>query len=356
MKMKRVTLGFSILALSGAFVLSCKPEKNVAPVADIETQSAVYASFANYVASDIEMACSFMGENTYGTTFYSQYPGTTGTVTVVRDTTNSIIDGIPHDQLVMGWNSTRCIDGNFRDGSIFMYVPQKDKNGQNVNNRYCRDAGFQGRIIFSNYKVNGWLIELFDPNAPVYLYNTIPTGTYNTNNTKLTWRFAGKLKFTHPTDPNKNMIWDGALWKTLENSNDPKVFPVSHQAAITWSNALISYSAKVTGQVPQIDSDGKVTPGVGYDLTVDNVRPLIRDFKCSPDKVSGVAFAPTGTVVQLGDEHHPFKMGVASFTVGNSYPRQIYYGNEGEPALDVQCDNTGEVLIKGTSYRVDFMK
>jgi hypothetical protein len=49
-------------------------------------------------------------------------------------------------------------------------------------------------------------------------------------------------------------------------------------------------------------------------------------------------------------------MGIASFTVAELYPRQIYYGNEGEPGLPLQCDNTGEVLIKGISYRVNFMK
>jgi len=353
--MKRVTLGFSVLALSTAFVLSCKPEKNEPPVADTETQSAVFASFANYVASDIEMACSFMGENAYNTTFYSEYPGSssgnTGTVSIIRDTTNIVIDGKPHDQLVMAWNSTRCIDGNFRDGSIFMYVPQIP------NQRYSRDFKFQGRINLSNYKVNGWLIELYDPGAPVYLYNTLASSNYSTTTTKLTWRFAGKLKFTHPTDPQKNMIWDGQLFKTLENTSNPAVFAPSKQAAITWSNAVISYSAKVTGTVPKVDDEGKVIePNVGFDLTVDGVRPLVRDFKCSPDKVSGVTFAPTGTVVQLGDEHHPFKTGVASFTVGTAYPRQIYYGNEGEPQLDIQCDNTGEVLIKGTSYKVNFMK
>ena len=62
-------------------------------------------------------------------------------------------------------------------------------------------------------------------------------------------------------------------------------------------------------------------------------------------------------------EFHPFKNGIVSFTVGSAYPRQIYYGNEVEsqiPApeeqLPAQCDNKGIVLIKGISYRVDFMK
>ncbi len=121
--MKRVTLGFSVLALSTAFVLSCKPDKNVEPVADTEVQSAVYASYANYIASDIEMICSYLGENTLFTHPYSPYPGgTSGTITPVRDTTNIMIDGKPHDQLVLAWNNTRCKDGIVRDGSnIYVY-------------------------------------------------------------------------------------------------------------------------------------------------------------------------------------------------------------------------------------------
>jgi hypothetical protein len=38
------------------------------------------------------------------------------------------------------------------------------------------------------------------------------------------------------------------------------------------------------------------------------------------------------------------------------YPRQIYFGNEGNATLSAQCDNSAEVLIKGISYRIDLMK
>jgi hypothetical protein len=72
--------------------------------------------------------------------------------------------------------------------------------------------------------------------------------------------------------------------------------------------------------------------------------------------------APTGSVAILKQEFHPFISGIASFTVADktgtaAYPRQIFYGNEGSPVDAVtgdQCDNTGEVYIKGISYRVDF--
>jgi hypothetical protein len=349
MKMKRVTLGFSVLTLA-AFVFGCKKEKDEPPVADTETESAVYASFANYVASDIEMACSFMGENAYNSTFYSEYSAATGTVAVVRDTNAILIDGKDHDQLTMTWNDTKCKDGRVRKGTIFMYVPQI------VNQRYARNYKFQARVRFDDFKVDGWKINLYDSAVPCYLYNTLSTPTINTKTEKLTWKFAGKLKFTHPTDPKKDIVWEGELNKTLVNTDDPLVFAANQLSSVTWSLGIISYHGYANGTVPQIDANGVVTPGVNYKMTFDNVNPLVRDFKCSPDKVSGVTISPTGSLITIGDEHHPFKTGVASFTVGDLYPRQIYYGNEGEPQLELQCDNTGEVLIKGTSYKVTFFK
>ncbi len=355
MKMKRVTLGFSVLAFSSVFLLSCNKTANVAPEPDTEVQSAVYASYANYIASDVEMICSFMGENLLLSHFYAEYPGSstgnTGTVTAVRDT-----NGV-QDQLVMSFNKTRCLDGRVRDGSIFMQFNTDLKPGdQKVN--YTRNYQFKGSISFSNYKVDGWLIELFDPGARVYLYNTVPTSTFNPATTNLTWRFAGKIKMTHPTDPSKNMVWDGDLTKILTNTSDKNVYPPSGKAAITWSLAVINYYGKVSGSVPQIDADGKVTASaVPFNMTIDPQTPLVRDFQCYPDKIAGVAFTNTvGVLVQRAEEHHPFKKGVASFTVGSFYPRQIYYGNEGDPTLDLQCDNNGEVLIKGISYRVNFIK
>jgi len=364
MKTIRIKPGL-LAAATIPFLMGCPKSKNLAPELDTETESSVYTSFANYVISDIEMACSFMGENAYNTTFYHDYPGSasgnTGTVTVVRDNTGTMmpVNGVllPHDQLVMAWNNTRCLDGNFRGkGSIFMYVPQLDMNGQPTNNRYCRDHGFQGRISLTNYKVNGWLIELYDPNAPAYLYNTLESPSYSNASTKLTWRFAGKFKFTHPTDPNKNMIWEGELFKTLDNTSNPQVFAASHQSAITWSLAVVSYYGKVNGSVPQIDKEGKVTPNVPFSLTIDKRTPLIRDFQCSAERVSGVAFAAAGGITQHKDEHHPFREGTATLKVGDYYPRQIYYGNEGTQDLAPQCDEVGVVLIKGVTYAVNFQK
>lgn len=362
--MKRVTLGFSVIALASALVISCNPKKNVEPVADTETQSAVYASWMNSVVSDIDMICSFLGENKFGNhfelTFYGAYPGNSGTVTAVRDTNNIMVPingtNTPCDQLAVSWNSTRCLDGNVRDGSIFMYVPQV------ANRRYSRQPGWLGQINFYNFKVNGWKIQNFDTaHVPSYMYNTVPipagsTQTFNPMASKLTWHFGGKLLFKHPTDPSKNMIWHGDLYKTLVNTSDPLVYPPKGDAAITWSLALVNYYGQMDGTVAQVDAAGTVTPNVNYNMVIDQSVPLVRDMKCSPDQVSGVAFTNSLTVDQRGDTYHPFKAGIATFTVGNAYPRQIFYGNEGEPELPAQCDNVGEVLIKGISYRVNFDK
>jgi len=359
MKMKRVTLGFSILVMASVFILSCgKRTANVAPEADTETQSSVYASWATFVVTDIDMACSFMGENLLLNHFYIEYPGSssgaTGTVITVRDTVSQTTGG----ELRMAFNKTRCMDGRLRDGTIFMQFG----DSAHPNAKYMRSYDFAGRLRFSNYRVDGWLIDNADPHNPAYIFNTITTASIALTKTKLTWRIVGKFKFTHPTDPGKNMIWDGELFKTLENTSNPKVIK-DLNTAINWSLATVSYSGHATGTCPQIDDKGVITPNQTFNLKVDGYNPLVRDMTCSPDAVSGVVIQPTVGVsgvitIPRYEEFHPFKKGVASFTVGAKYPRQIYFGNEGEQeTLPVpQCDNSGEVLIKGTSYRVDFMK
>jgi len=378
MKIKRVTLGFSILGLATVFVLSCKKETPVAPVADTEVQSAIYASWANYVASDIEMACSFMAENNYDypDMFYNEYPGSpvgnTGYENVIRDTNcnhaSAANPTLCFDQMVMTWNSAKCQDGNLRDGSLVMYVQQESQTGdKNKNVRYSRDYEFQGQIwlpVSPNppYRVNGWAIELYDSTAPLYLYNKLSSSTYDPSSTKITWKFAGKFKLTHPTDHSRNMVWDGELFKTLENTSNTKVFLPTKHGAITWSLATVSYYGHMNGTGPQIDENDKVTASnVPYKMEINQATPLVRDFTCASDVVTGVAFgaSPTSTATIInprGSQHHPFIKGVASFTVGNSYPRQIYYGNEGEPQLAPQCDNVGEVLIKGTTYKINFLE
>jgi hypothetical protein len=102
---------------------------------------------------------------------------------------------------------------------------------------------------------------------------------------------------------------------------------------------------------------------IPFKMTIDANTPLVRDFLCSSDPVSNVTSsgaAGSTTISIAKEEHHPFIKGIASFTTGtpaqNLYPRQIYFGNEGNPDTAPQCDNTGEVLIKGISYKVNFRK
>jgi hypothetical protein len=46
----------------------------------------------------------------------------------------------------------------------------------------------------------------------------------------------------------------------------------------------------------------------------------------------------------------------------DKYPRQVSFGNEawglnaGDTPLQQQCDNNGEVLIKGISYKINLRK
>jgi hypothetical protein len=348
MKMKRVSLGFSILAASSAFILSCTKEPNVAPVPDTETQSAVYASYANFIACDIDQVSSFLGGDQGLNHFYIDYPGTatgvTGSITVTRDTTNV-------KRVSFSWNKTKCTDGVEREGTMSMFY-----NKANLANAdYIQKYGFSAEITPIAYKVNGWLVELSDPANPIRLTCTVPAGSL-TAGTNLTWKIVGKLKMTHPTDPNKNMVWETqGLSKTLVNSSNPKVYdPKKLAAAINWSLAIVNYTGKITGNCPRIDSAGVVTtPLAPFTMTINPSFPLTRDFTCFPIQVSGVVLTPSITVRTL--EFHPFNLGATSFTVGTSYPRQIYYGNEGNN-LPYQCDNTGEVLLKGNSYRVNFLQ
>jgi hypothetical protein len=266
-----------------------------------------------------------------------------------------VVRDIAAKQLVFAWNNTLCRDGRVRDGSIFLYYgkDQVSNPDANENSRYYRDFGFVGRIQLSNHKVDGWLITTYDPAAPAYIYNKLERDNYDPSITKLSWLIAGKFLLSHPTDPSKNLIWDGKLLKTLTNSDDPKIFHPSKQKSINWIDpqqgifAIVSYSGKINGET---------AGGVPFSMEISPLTPLVRDFSCSSDWVAAVSKDISGTVNTRKEEYHPFIRGIASFTTGSSYPRQIYYGNEGTQDLPQQCDNEGTVLIKGNLYKVDFRK
>jgi len=349
MKIQKFTLGLSILACS--FILfSCgKKVPNKEPVADTEIQSSVDAVWATYVIADMAQICGFMGEGYDLQHFYTPSSISTGTFTPVRDLAN--------DQLVFSWNQTHCIDGRLRDGSIFLFSKKDPISNPdaNDNSRYYRDFGFVGRIQLSNYKVDGWQVALFS-NAPAYIYNKTAPFTYDPSKVQLTWRVAGKFLLTHPTDPTKNIVWDGELYKTLTNSTDKDIFPINKQDEIRWvstvgnvkKGAIVHYHGRVSGMT---------SANIPFEMTIDSRTPLVRDLLCSSDPVATVAAAAgtgSNSVAIEREEHHPFIGGVASFTTGDAYPRQIFFGNEDN--TEKTCDNKGIVRIKGISYKVDFRK
>lgn len=370
--MKRIALGFSILLAAGLFVTACDKKNNTVPDQDTEVQSAVLASYMNYVVSDIDMMISFMGENTYLEHFYAAYPGSslpggTGTVSAWRsDTSGSSTQG----QLNMSFNKTRSRDGRSRNGTVILKYIVGDSD---PNAKYMRSKNFNGTVLFSAFQIDSFEVNLDDGGGYLKIVNTLPTATFSPKNTNITWTIDGKLKFTHLTNPKKNMVWEGHWTKTLANTSNTAVV-VSPTTAIKWTNAIVNYKGTTIGKVPVTAENGDITPLVPFSMQINSQYPLTRDFKCTPDPIGGVTYttgnnANTGTMVPVANQHHPFVSGVASFTIGEQYPREIYYGNEGHtkflqgegegaaPTLtDAQCDNNAEVVIKGISYRVDLMK
>lgn len=322
-----------LIAFIVPFLMACpKPKKAVPPVADTELQSSVDASLANFIITDIDMICSFGCENNLSPEFYRTAPG--------EDPSKMQVNRPPlTDLLAVSYNSARCKDGRVRDGSIYMF-----NTNTNPNARYYRNYEFKGRLDLQSYKVDGWQVKITD-GTQCYVYNQLPAPNFNPAQTKLSWIIDGSFDFINIADASKNMTWKGQLTKTLINTNDPAVYNPSGQVAIDWTKAIVEYKGKASG----------VTSGnVPYKMTINEARPLTREFNCYPDIVGGVAtIQPLST---WKEEFHPFKKGIVSFSTGDKYPREIYYGNEGNSDLVLQCDNSGEVLIKGNSYRVDFIK
>jgi len=346
MNIKRVTAGFCILAGAAALVIGCaKPTPNVAPEPDTETTSALDAVWMLQSITDIDMIVSYLGENQFLTNSYIEVKEAgvpNGSTTAQRDTTH----GEP--QLVMSFNNTRCVDGILRDGSVFLYYGSSNTNpNKTANSKYIREYGFGGSFYLSQYLVDKWKIET-DQGHEAVDYNTLPTDKYDITSTQMSWYVGGKFLFTPPNGSSSQpMICEVRLKKTLTNSTDKKVL-ASKASAITWSNAVISYTGTANG----ITSDGKA-----FTMTLTPERPLVRDWTCSPDKIGNVVQTPTpGVLAQRLEEYHPFVKGIATFIPEGKYPRQIYFGNEGDTTLSWQCDRVGEILIKGNSYKVDFRK
>jgi hypothetical protein len=329
MKTAKIKTGLLIAAIMPLF-MGCPKSKNTAPELDTEVQSSIDASFATFMVTDIDMICGFVGEGNLQPNFYVPAPGDHSNYNA--PVYNPVFTTIPYDK-------TLCMDGRVREGSIHMSC-QND----NPNALYYNNYEFKAAVMFSAFKVDGWSIETKN-NSPCYIYNRLSSATYNPAQTNITWLIDGSFQFTHPTDPSKNMTWTGKLTKTLANTSDVNVFNPSRLIPVNWSLAKVEYRGTFSGVT---------SANVPYTFVINDEHPLIRDFTCYPDVVGGVvSVQPFKT---WSEEFHPFKSGIVSFTTGDKYPRQIYFGNEGEPQLPLQCDNSGEVLIKGITYKIDFMK
>jgi hypothetical protein len=352
MNMKRVIAAFTILISSALIIISCKkPTPNEEPKPDTEVQSAIDATFALMCITDIDMICSYIAENQFYSNSYLNViaPGN-GTYTANRDTF-----GI---YLIASWYKTACVDGKFREGSVFLRY-NIDKTlfpNQTDNSRYMREKGFAGKFTLTDYYVNGWKIENV-AGIPAYVYNTLASPDYDPAVTKLTWYMGGKFKFTktdnYPDIPDTTMTVEFKINKTLDNSTSKDVFnatKTNKNTNIQWSKGVVHYDGELV-------QSSTTTNGEHFTMTISKETPLVRDWSCSPDKFNGVvATATPGVFIPIAEQYHPFVKGVATFVTGDKYPRQIYYGNESDPSLPWQCDNTGIVLIKGNSYKVTFMK
>jgi hypothetical protein len=351
MKMKRVIAAFTVLLVSSVAILSCKKETpNVAPEPDTEVQTAREASFAFNAITDIDMVCSYIAENQFYTNSYvdvkpDPLTPTNGSITANRDTFATYV--------VMSWYKTQCVDGKFREGSVFLrynYDPTLFPN-QNRNSRYYREAGFAGKFTLTDYYVDGWKIENVS-GVPAYVYNLQTSSAFNPREVQLKWYMGGKFKFTKVAHPDTTMTVEFRLNKTLANSTSTLIYAgttTNKNFPIMWSNgAILEYDGDMTGTL---------TNGESFTYNINKEQPLVRDWKCSPDIYNGVAATATpGVYVPKVEQFHPVKKGVVTFVPGTKYPRQIYYGNEGDMELAEQCDNVGSVLIKGNSYKVTFMK
>jgi hypothetical protein len=322
--MKQVKLFIAVFVCTIIVLSGCKkkadPEPEPEPAPDpytynAEVTSSKDISFATLIISDIEMMMGLVGENNFFG-FYSNTSTSAGTCTVIRDTQAKY--------LIVAFNDAKCKDGRTRNGSIFL---QYGQNGLGAD--YYRSYGFSGNISLSNYFVDGWLVEVNSPTVPVTIGNLVSSPNFDPAVTNLSWKFQGNLKLTHPTDPGRNIVWNGTLVKTLTNTSDPLVFSPTKTVSINWSKAKVNYTGTVTGTTNQ---------SVSYNYLISTNDPLVREFSCS--------HVPAGTTGVT--DFHPIIKGSSTFTTSNYHPRTINYGPQGA------CDNSGTVSFKGETYNVDF--
>lgn len=381
MKMKKLSSVLSLVALGSMLFTSCKPEPNVEPSQDTETATAVDASWALFAVTDLEMMCAYLGENQLGlANIYRQ--NTTipidpaiggGTVTATRNLDAEVLN--------LAFDKSACMDGRVRNGTVFMDYKYSDEPWlkayytiagieRDYKPRFYHEYGFLGRLGMADYKVDKWTIVRDSSAARFGAYSGITwcdmgKTDYDPKVTPVKWAYRGDFviyspervpKFPGAVDSmNKFMKIKVDLVKTLVNSASATVFSATatkKDAPITWSLASVAYYGT---------AEGVNINGQPFKINIDQSSPLIRDFTCFPDRVGNVTLAvPAGTIAPVAHEFHPFNSGIMTFVTSvdgkEQYPRKVYFGNEGNPDLEAQCDNTGEVMIKGISYKVTFRK
>jgi hypothetical protein len=284
-----------------------------------ETESSKDISFATFIVADLDMIVAYPGEDIVTGLPYESVSN--GTVTVVRNIINN--------NIFVSFNNAKCRDGRTRSGTVgFSYNYDPVLNPTSNSSTHFRDFSFAGYFLFFNYVVDGWKVETFDPDKPMYVYNDIPWPAIDPTVTDFDWNIKGKLKLTNTK--NEQVIWDGNLRKKLDNAKDTLVYSLTRKKSINWNLSKLSYTGIVTGSIG----------ASSYTYNVNYPKSLTRDFTCQ--------FSGTSTVTPAPTHFFPFISGVAGFTISNLHPRSVDYGPTGD------CDNKGKVTLKNETYDVDF--
>jgi hypothetical protein len=349
MKMKKITLGCSLLVAAALFFTSCNKKANEAPTQDMEFETSKYVSYGNSIVTEIEIITSYLGENYLATSFFSPAPGSgtlspSYTITTLRDTTFKKL-------YITYTGSVTCRDGKKRDGQIVI-----DYSSSGVGAKFYRDPGFKATISLNNYWVDGWWVD--DVN-PLSITNNMASN-YVPATDDLNWTLSGYLSIIPdvPADSVKKIVWQGTIKKTLTNTENTSIFATNKLSPINWvrynaagtptAGAMLAYTGTVTGVTERV---------ISYKFAIDDQKPdkaLVRDFSCSPEKVLSVINTPS--VVTYYSEWHPFIKGEAvfnSYGPGTTEPRYINYAS-GEASAP--CDNAATITIKGITYNLDMMK
>src|SRR5688572_18208292 len=209
--MKKLNLGISAALVAGMVFFSCKKEPNVAPAVDTEVQTSIDATYATFLVSDVEMICSWIGEDaSFGAQkFYiaDTTRNTGGAAIIIRSSSNN--------RVTINYNNTLCMDGRLRDGTLYLIFKEQIHSQYPLtgNENYIRDYNFTGRITCEEYKVDGWLvdntdIDSFDPNQTNYpvLIKNLRKQQNPPIAGNLQWSFQGSFKIKKNQD---SMPWKG---------------------------------------------------------------------------------------------------------------------------------------------------